>query len=153
MGIRAAATGRVILEGVKLPAGALLGEPGESFTECVQLARLGWCALAVGTDRHPNRIVTHRDSRCHAVGGGTQDRDAVGTGINDINAAAFGSDNGVDRSPSPQRIAVGAAIYNVRENQAAGRALAVAVEQSAVATARHSASTADRPRRARVPSG
>jgi alkylation response protein AidB-like acyl-CoA dehydrogenase len=49
MGIRAAATGRVILEGVKLPAGALLGEPGESFTECVQLARLGWCALAVGT--------------------------------------------------------------------------------------------------------
>jgi alkylation response protein AidB-like acyl-CoA dehydrogenase len=48
MGIRAAATGRVLLEDVKLPAGALLGEPGESFTECVQLGRLGWCAVAVG---------------------------------------------------------------------------------------------------------
>jgi alkylation response protein AidB-like acyl-CoA dehydrogenase len=50
MGLRAAATGRVILEGVKLPAGALLGEPGsDTMTECVQLGRLGWCAVAVGT--------------------------------------------------------------------------------------------------------
>ncbi len=49
MGIRAAATGRLLLDGVKLPGSALLGEPGDSFTECVQLGRLGWCALAVGT--------------------------------------------------------------------------------------------------------
>ncbi|HSC04398.1 MAG TPA: acyl-CoA dehydrogenase family protein [Solirubrobacteraceae bacterium] len=48
MGIRAAATGRLVLEDVKLPAGALLGDPGV-FAECVQLGRLGWCALAVGT--------------------------------------------------------------------------------------------------------
>ncbi len=48
MGIRAAATGRLLLENVKLPADALLGDPG-TFTECVQLGRLGWCALAVGT--------------------------------------------------------------------------------------------------------
>ena len=50
MGIRAAATGRLILEDVKLPAGALLGDPGRDLVaECVQLGRLGWCALAVGT--------------------------------------------------------------------------------------------------------
>jgi alkylation response protein AidB-like acyl-CoA dehydrogenase len=50
MGIRAAATGRLILESVKLPASALLGEPGGgTLAECVQLGRLGWCALAVGT--------------------------------------------------------------------------------------------------------
>jgi alkylation response protein AidB-like acyl-CoA dehydrogenase len=50
MGIRAAATGRLILEDVKLPAGALLGDPGRDLlAECVQLGRLGWCALAVGT--------------------------------------------------------------------------------------------------------
>jgi alkylation response protein AidB-like acyl-CoA dehydrogenase len=50
MGVRAAATGRLIFEDVKLPAGALLGggDP-EVFRECVQLGRLGWCALAVGT--------------------------------------------------------------------------------------------------------
>jgi alkylation response protein AidB-like acyl-CoA dehydrogenase len=50
MGIRAAATGRLAFEGVKLPAGALLGD-GDSgiFRECIQLGRLGWCALAAGT--------------------------------------------------------------------------------------------------------
>jgi alkylation response protein AidB-like acyl-CoA dehydrogenase len=50
MGLRAAATGRLVLEGVKLPAGALLGESGlDTVSECIQLGRLGWCALAVGT--------------------------------------------------------------------------------------------------------
>ena len=50
MGIRAAATGRVTFEQVKLPAEALLGEGRpEVFAECVALGRLGWCALAVGT--------------------------------------------------------------------------------------------------------
>jgi alkylation response protein AidB-like acyl-CoA dehydrogenase len=50
MGIRAGATGRVILEDVALPKGALLGE-GENdvYRQCIQLGRLGWCALAVGT--------------------------------------------------------------------------------------------------------
>jgi hypothetical protein len=50
MGLRAAATARLILDGVRLPAGALLGEGRpEVYAECVHLARLGWCALAVGT--------------------------------------------------------------------------------------------------------
>ena len=50
MGLRAAATGRLILEDVKLPETALLGEPGrELLSECVQLGRLGWCAVAIGT--------------------------------------------------------------------------------------------------------
>jgi alkylation response protein AidB-like acyl-CoA dehydrogenase len=48
MGIRAAATGRLLLENVKLPADAQLGDAG-AFAECVQLGRLAWCALAVGT--------------------------------------------------------------------------------------------------------
>jgi alkylation response protein AidB-like acyl-CoA dehydrogenase len=50
MGIRAAGTGKLILEDVQLPAAALLGA-GELdvYRECVQLGRLGWCALAVGT--------------------------------------------------------------------------------------------------------
>jgi alkylation response protein AidB-like acyl-CoA dehydrogenase len=50
MGVRAAATGRLIFDDVKLPAGALLGggDP-DVYRECVQLGRLGWCALAVGT--------------------------------------------------------------------------------------------------------
>lgn len=50
MGLRAAATGKLVLDKVNVPADALLGA-GQStvYTECVRLARLGWCALAVGT--------------------------------------------------------------------------------------------------------
>ena len=48
MGIRAGATGRLLLDDVKVSGAALLGD-SDSFTECVQLGRLGWCALAVGT--------------------------------------------------------------------------------------------------------
>ncbi len=50
MGIRAAGTGRLIFDDVKLPPGALLGG-GEAdvYRECIQLGRLGWCAVAVGT--------------------------------------------------------------------------------------------------------
>lgn len=52
MGIRAAGTGTVTFEEVKLPAGALLGGGDERvYADCVALARLGWCALAVGTGR------------------------------------------------------------------------------------------------------
>jgi alkylation response protein AidB-like acyl-CoA dehydrogenase len=50
MGVRAAGTGRLILEDVKLPATALLGdEDADLYRECVALGRLAWCALAVGT--------------------------------------------------------------------------------------------------------
>jgi alkylation response protein AidB-like acyl-CoA dehydrogenase len=50
MGVRAAATGRLLLEGVSLPAGALLGDGSpEVYAEAVALARLGWCAVALGT--------------------------------------------------------------------------------------------------------
>lgn len=49
MGLRAAATGRVALQDVALPHGALLGDASpEVYAECINLARLGWCALAVG---------------------------------------------------------------------------------------------------------
>jgi alkylation response protein AidB-like acyl-CoA dehydrogenase len=49
MGLRPAATGRLLIEGVRLPAGALLGEgkPGD-YVECVNRSRVAWCGLAVG---------------------------------------------------------------------------------------------------------
>jgi len=49
MGMRAAATGDVRLEGVRLPARALLGDGDPAvYAECVRRARLAWCALALG---------------------------------------------------------------------------------------------------------
>ena len=52
MGLRAAATGRLILEGARVSSGALLGDADpDTYSECVQLGRLGWCAVAIGTGR------------------------------------------------------------------------------------------------------
>ena len=49
MGLRPAATGRLLIEGVRLPAGALLGEgKPEDYVECVNRSRVAWCGLAVG---------------------------------------------------------------------------------------------------------
>lgn len=50
MGLRAASTGRLRLDEVKLAHEALLGgAASETYSTCIGLARLGWCALAVGT--------------------------------------------------------------------------------------------------------
>jgi hypothetical protein len=52
MGIRAASTGRLILENVSVPAGALLGDGADSvYSACIRLSRIGWAALACGTGR------------------------------------------------------------------------------------------------------
>ena len=50
MGLRAGATGRLLLRDVKLDAGALLGAASpEVYADCVRLGRIAWCALATGT--------------------------------------------------------------------------------------------------------
>jgi alkylation response protein AidB-like acyl-CoA dehydrogenase len=50
IGLRAAATGEVKLEGVKLGAGALLGEGSpDVYADCIRLGRVAWSAMAVGT--------------------------------------------------------------------------------------------------------
>ncbi len=50
MGLRAASLTRLSLTDVQVPADAVLGETdGTTYTECVRLSRLAWCALAVGT--------------------------------------------------------------------------------------------------------
>ncbi|MFP5358399.1 MAG: acyl-CoA dehydrogenase family protein [Gammaproteobacteria bacterium] len=49
MGLRAAATARVRLNRVRVPAANRLGQGADTLAECLRLSRLGWCALAVGT--------------------------------------------------------------------------------------------------------
>ena len=50
MGLRAAATGRLHLKHLRVPASALIAQGrAEIYAECLALSRLGWCALAVGT--------------------------------------------------------------------------------------------------------
>jgi alkylation response protein AidB-like acyl-CoA dehydrogenase len=50
MGVRAAGLTKLELTGVHVPADAVLGATdGSTYAECVRLARVAWCALAVGT--------------------------------------------------------------------------------------------------------
>jgi hypothetical protein len=80
MGIRAAGTGRLILEDVQLPATALLGGgDAEAYAECVALGRLAWCALAVGTGQAVLNYVTAY----------VKDRKAFGEPISNRQAVAF----------------------------------------------------------------
>ena len=50
MGIRAASTARLILDGVKVAEGAVLGD-ASSYAEAIRLGRIGWAALACGTGK------------------------------------------------------------------------------------------------------
>jgi alkylation response protein AidB-like acyl-CoA dehydrogenase len=84
MGIRAAATGRMTFEDVKLPASALLGDASpEVFRDCVQLGRLAWCAVAVGTAQAVLDYVIPY----------VKDRTAFGEPISNRQAVAFAAAN------------------------------------------------------------
>jgi alkylation response protein AidB-like acyl-CoA dehydrogenase len=80
MGVRAAATGKLILEEVQLPATALLGGgAADVYRECIQLGRLGWCALAIGTGQATLDYVSDY----------VKDRRAFGEPISNRQAVAF----------------------------------------------------------------
>ena len=80
MGIRAAATGRLILDDVQLPETALLGGgQADVYAECVALGRLSWCALAVGTGQAALEYVSDY----------VKDRKAFGEPISHRQAVAF----------------------------------------------------------------
>ena len=78
MGVRAAGTGRLIFEDVDLPATALLGDGDPAvYSECVSLARLGWCAVAVGTGQAVLDYVTKYVNERRAFGEPISNRQAV----------------------------------------------------------------------------
>ena len=78
MGVRAAGTGTLVLEDVKLPAGALLGDGDPAvYGECMQLGRLGWCAVALGTGQAVLDYVIPYVNERIAFGEPIADRQAV----------------------------------------------------------------------------
>jgi alkylation response protein AidB-like acyl-CoA dehydrogenase len=86
MGLRPASTGRLLLEGVRLPAAALLGEDAhrEAYAECVQRARIAWCALAVGTAQAVLDYVIPYVNERIAFGEPISNRQAVAFAVSDI---------------------------------------------------------------------
>lgn len=85
MGVRAAATGDVLLEGVRLPASALLadGDP-TAYAAAVRRARLAWCALSIGTGRAVlDYVIPHVNERV-AFGEPISNRQSVAFTVSDI---------------------------------------------------------------------
>ena len=85
MGVRAAATGRLILEDVEVSAGALLGggDP-DVYRECVARARLAWCALSVGTGQAMLDYVIPYVNERRAFGEPVSHRQAVAFTVSDL---------------------------------------------------------------------
>ena len=78
MGIRAAQTGKLVFEQVKLPEAALLGDGDPAvYTECIHLGRLGWCAVAVGAGQAVLDYVIPYVKERQAFGEPIADRQAV----------------------------------------------------------------------------
>ncbi len=85
MGVRAAGCGDVLLEDVRVPAGALLagGDPSV-YAECVRRARLAWCALSLGTARAVLDYVIPYVNERIAFGEPISHRQAVAFAVSDI---------------------------------------------------------------------
>jgi alkylation response protein AidB-like acyl-CoA dehydrogenase len=85
MGLRPAATGRLVLEGARLPGGALMGDGERScYEECVQRARIAWCALAVGSAQAVLDYVIPYVNERTAFGEPISNRQAVAFAVSDI---------------------------------------------------------------------
>jgi alkylation response protein AidB-like acyl-CoA dehydrogenase len=85
MGLRAASTGRLLLDGVRLPDSAMLAE-GEAaaYEKCVQRARIAWCALSVGAAQAVLDYVIPYVKDRRAFGEAISNRQAVAFAVADI---------------------------------------------------------------------
>jgi alkylation response protein AidB-like acyl-CoA dehydrogenase len=85
MGLRPAATGRLLLEGVRVPEGALLGEGRtEDYVECVNRSRVAWCGVAVGTAQAVLDYVIPYVNERSAFGEPISNRQGVAFAVSDI---------------------------------------------------------------------
>jgi alkylation response protein AidB-like acyl-CoA dehydrogenase len=85
MGLRAAATGRLVLEDVRVADGAALADGGPaSYGECVQRARIAWCALTVGAAQAVLDYVIPYVNERRAFGEPISNRQAVAFAVANI---------------------------------------------------------------------
>jgi alkylation response protein AidB-like acyl-CoA dehydrogenase len=91
MGLRPAATGRLILDGVRVPGSALLGEGRtEDYVECIDRSRIAWCSLAVGTAQAVLDYVIPYVNDRSAFGEPISNRQGVAFAVSDIGIESEG---------------------------------------------------------------
>jgi alkylation response protein AidB-like acyl-CoA dehydrogenase len=85
MGLRPASTGRLILDGARVPAAALMSEGRrEAYMECVERARVAWCGLVVGTAQAVLDYVIPYVNERVAFGEPVSNRQGVAFAVSDI---------------------------------------------------------------------
>jgi alkylation response protein AidB-like acyl-CoA dehydrogenase len=87
MGLRPAATGRLLIDKVKLPASALLGEgeaKAKDYAACVNRSRIAWCGLASGTAQAVLDYVIPYVNDRQAFGEPVSNRQGVAFAVSDI---------------------------------------------------------------------
>jgi alkylation response protein AidB-like acyl-CoA dehydrogenase len=91
MGLRPAATGRLLIEGVRLPAGALLGDGKlADYLDCINRSRVAWCALATGTAQAVlDYVIPYVNDRT-AFGEPISNRQGVAFAVSDIGIESEG---------------------------------------------------------------
>jgi alkylation response protein AidB-like acyl-CoA dehydrogenase len=93
MGLRPAATGRLLIENVKVPASALLGEgdaKAKDYVDCVNRARVAWCGLAVGASQAVLDYVIPYVNDRQAFGEPISNRQGVAFVVSDIGIESDG---------------------------------------------------------------
>jgi alkylation response protein AidB-like acyl-CoA dehydrogenase len=91
MGLRPAATGRLLLEGARVPASAILGDARRSeYVECVNRARIAWSALAVGTAQAVLDYVIPYVNDRQAFGEPVSNRQGVAFAVSEIGIESSG---------------------------------------------------------------
>jgi alkylation response protein AidB-like acyl-CoA dehydrogenase len=93
MGLRPAATGRLLIEDVKLPAGALLGEDkaqAADYVDCINRSRVAWCGLATGTAQAVLDYVIPYVNDRKAFGEPISNRQGVAFAVSDIGIESEG---------------------------------------------------------------
>jgi alkylation response protein AidB-like acyl-CoA dehydrogenase len=91
MGLRPAATGRLLIDGARLPGAALLGEGHrQHYLECIDRARIAWCALAVGTSQAVLDYVIPYVNERQAFGEPVSNRQGVAFAVSDIGIESDG---------------------------------------------------------------
>jgi alkylation response protein AidB-like acyl-CoA dehydrogenase len=91
MGLRPAATGRLLIDGLRLPASALLGDgKRDDYVECVNRSRIAWCSLAVGTSQAVLDYVIPYVNERQAFGEPISNRQGVAFGVSEIGIESSG---------------------------------------------------------------
>ena len=87
MGLRPAATGRLVIEKVTVPGSALLGEgnaTAKDYAACVARSRIAWCGLATGTAQAVLDYVIPYVNDRQAFGESISNRQGVAFAVSDI---------------------------------------------------------------------